>query len=312
MRRTKTPRREESRGFTLVELLVVIGIIAVLISVLLPALSRARRQAARVQCMNTMRQLAVANVQYANDWKEWYVPAWQRRSGAPGTEDADSSKVWIWTQNLTFRKLSIGDTPPNMTNASARRVSRNFICPLAESAIQFADPSADPARPYDIADSYGYNVSDLTTSGLVTAPDGSKYDMKEGGGADPSYVWRFRGIRRTWLRRPAEKLQFADAVHYQISGNNSGSYFGMPNAAPPIPPIGEMSQNVAGSTKKNACAFRHDRGLNVAFFDGHCEYMKYGDVVQPVTALDPAGTSTSPNKVPQYIQRLWWLINYRG
>ena len=68
-------KRRLMGGFTLVELLVVIGIIAVLIAVLLPALGRARRQAQRVQCFNTMRQLALANVQYANDWHDWYVPA---------------------------------------------------------------------------------------------------------------------------------------------------------------------------------------------------------------------------------------------
>jgi prepilin-type N-terminal cleavage/methylation domain-containing protein len=61
--------RRKAHAFTLVELLVVIGIIALLIAMLMPALQRARDQANRTQCMSNIRQLTVGWLQYATEHK---------------------------------------------------------------------------------------------------------------------------------------------------------------------------------------------------------------------------------------------------
>jgi prepilin-type N-terminal cleavage/methylation domain-containing protein/prepilin-type processing-associated H-X9-DG protein len=85
-------RPAASRGFTLVELLVVIGIIALLISILLPALGAAREQGNAIKCLSNVRQLGTAFILFANDNKgKLPYPTASRGNGPKNTD-------WIFWQ----------------------------------------------------------------------------------------------------------------------------------------------------------------------------------------------------------------------
>jgi len=143
----KHDHRQQARAFTLVELLVVIGIIAVLLSILLPSLNKAREQGNRVACSSNLRQWHAMVMMYHGDWKSLPGPL------APATM---SHKV-AW--NLPYggwrnsRRDRTTANPEILYNRYFKSSEGAWVCP--SNRVLFEEGSCAQAATY-AGDIFGF------------------------------------------------------------------------------------------------------------------------------------------------------------
>jgi prepilin-type N-terminal cleavage/methylation domain-containing protein/prepilin-type processing-associated H-X9-DG protein len=154
------------RGFTLVELLVVIGIIALLVSILLPALNKAREAANAVRCSSQLRQIGIAFRLYGHDFNQ-FLP--QIAGGA-----AFGTGPSTWGDKRTFWPVQLG-TPylslPGQKGTTGQALAlldyidsnvTIFTCPTANGVL------TERYRNYGM----NYNTGAIRLSGKANAPPG--------------------------------------------------------------------------------------------------------------------------------------------
>ncbi len=228
------------RGFTLVELIIVIGIIALLIALLFPSLRRAQSAARRVRCMANQRQLVTAWHLYAREFRG-YIPLAYPDGGASGVNVAIDIQFIPWVIGDRRESAAPNYLPKGVVaHTDDWLLKAGSIYRYLRDVRVYRCPEHDPK----------YGVNEINISYAIN-------NYCNGDGAPTPKVQKLNQIRRPgttyvtidqidFSKYPKEEdeasgIMYTDWTHWYV--------------APPGP--------------------RHDLGSCLSFADGHVEYIKW-------------------------------------
>ncbi len=238
--------RHDDRGFTLIELLVVIAIIALLMGILLPTLSRVRKQARSVYCLNSLRQLGLATQAYAMA-NDDYIP-----------RALDSQVKWI----LAFMPY-LGT---EYKNASDYREVDVYQCPSFPRQGTGVNGHANADQTVD----YVVNAWDFDEPSLQTSNQGMQAD-------EPTKLGD--------IRPAGERIYLADneagpwrPVITDRDELNVASRFNLLDVWSVTHLPASDSETVGSNLVRRVAKDRHrGNGCNNLFFDGHASFLRAED-----------------------------------
>jgi len=275
-------RRVDGNAFTLIELLVVIAIIAILASLLLPVLGRAKQKAQGIQCMNNLRQLTFAWLSHAHDNDDRFLFAGpsgtsvQNSINNSGGKDGSEALAWVagW-MDLNPQNRSNWDVTYDIEQSPlwpyCGKSASIFKCPADRSEVTVNGQSRPRVRSTSMNIWFGGFAGSHSLS-----PPWRLY-LRLGDLVDPG---------------PSRTALFLENRQDSIGSGGFGIY--MPGW-PDQPALTQWGQNLPGSY--------HHRAGGLSFADGHSEIHRWVDPrttipIHPNGRFDPsfwAGPTPSPH-----------------
>ncbi|MFA6293003.1 MAG: prepilin-type N-terminal cleavage/methylation domain-containing protein [Victivallales bacterium] len=243
-----------SKRFTLIELLVVIAIIAILASMLLPALNQARRLAVTSLCKSNFKQIAMGANFYADDYDDCLPPTGGMPPDLPTVTGVPANRYCTWAAFVgvyMYPRYNIADLGYG-NNYAGKGVAPNWImmCPTS---------SNDGSNK-----NYAINGEADNTY--------SAYTAETSGWNSPGKIYGITLVKRSKLRYPSSTFGFCDAYSTYRLFASGGNYPWK---------LGTGNFFLTGKVYAND---RHGGAINFAFADGHVEGRRFEEIPNSTTA----------------------------